>query len=394
MNLQTPIHAELNKLTTERDIIEVAWKQRYLLLLQKVKSNQTLSKPEISELQKYERKAKKKNQVPEKPDIKAGPRRMTITAAEVKQLALECENLVQADVLKNSITRNRKPLSEILDKNPKLKTAWDRGRFLRNLRDLARTGASVSQAAKKLRLATGRVLRTMIEEDTEVGDLWEQTQLEIYIEIKGAIIEAAKEGKADAVRAVENFLLEEKEHPVFDTSHITMFQLTELIGKTRKTIHEWHTRFGLPRNADKTFDLSIFFAWFEEYLSKRGSVEKGSAAVHDPLRVMRAEKLRVEIASHRKELVDRNDIIIGQVAWVQNLISICNRNIEGLSRLCCNQPQEKIEEIHRVFFRDLHSAAAHIPKELRLPAAVEMKLKKILQELKPSDDKGEVYHDD
>jgi len=381
-------------LTTERNIIEVAWKQRYLLLLQKVKSNQTLSKTEISELQKYERKANRKNHTAKKSDVKAGPRKSTMSQAEVKQLALECESLVQADALKNNITRDRKSLSEILDKHPKLKAAWDRGRFLRNLRDLARTGASISQAAKKLRLANGLVLRTMIEEDAEVGDLWEQTQIEVYIEIKTAIIEAAKEGKADAVRAVENFLLEEKEHPVFDTSHITILQLTELIGKTRKTIHEWHTKFGLPRNADKTFDLSIFFAWFEEYLLKRISVGEKSVAALDPLRAMRAEKLRVELASHRNELVDRNDIIIGQVAWVQNIISICDRNVEELSRLCCNQPREKIEEIHRVFFRDLHSAAVHIPKELRLPAAQERKLKKILQELRPTIDKGEVTHDD
>ncbi|MBA7476234.1 hypothetical protein ES707_11616 [subsurface metagenome] len=380
-------------MTTEENIIEIAWKQRYLLLLHKVKSNQALSKTEISELQEYERRAKKKKHIAKDSNVKAGPRKLTISRAEVKQLALECESLVQADELKNNITKDKKSLSEMLNKNPKLNAAWDRGRFLRNLRDLARTGASISQAAKKLGLANGRILRTMIDEDAEVGDLWEQTQLEVYLEIKTAIIEAAKEGKADAVRAVESFLLEEKEQPVFDTSHITTLQLTELIGKTRKTIHEWHTKFGLPRNSDKTFDLSIFFAWFEEYLLKKVSVGEKSAAVLDPLRAMRAEKLKVELASHRNELVDRNDIIIGQVTWVQNIISICSRNIDELSRLCCNQPREKIEEIHRVFFRDLHSAAVNIPKELHLPVAQERKLKKILQELKPSNDRGEVTHD-
>jgi len=380
-------------LTTEQNIIEVAWKQRYLLLLQKVKSNQTLSKSEISELKKYERQASRKSPPAKRAAVKA-PRKSAISQAEIKQLALESENMAQADSRKDHITRDTKPLSEILDKHPKLKAAWDRGRFLRNLRDLARTGASISQAAKKLRLASGRVLRTMIEEDAEIGDLWDQTQLEVYIEIKTAVIEAAKEGKADAVRAVESFLLEEKEQPGFDLSRITILQLTELIGKTRKTIHEWHTKFGLPRNADKTFDLSIFFAWFEEYLLKRISVGEKSAVVLDPLRSMRAEKLKVEIARNRNELVDRNDIVVSQVAWVHNIISICERNVEELSRLCCNQPREKIEEIHRVFFRDLHSAAVHIPKELRLPAAQERKLKKILQELKPTINKGEVTHDD
>jgi AraC-like DNA-binding protein len=59
-------------------------------------------------------------------------------------------------------------LSEIFKRYPQLRKAWDRGRFLRNLRNLARTGASVSEAAKKLGFANGRVLRTMIDEDEEV----------------------------------------------------------------------------------------------------------------------------------------------------------------------------------------------------------------------------------
>lgn len=375
-------------MTTEQNIIEVAWKQRYLLLLQKVKSNQTLSKSEISELKKYERQASRKSPTAKRPSVKS-PRKSAISQTEIKQLALECENMTQADSRKDHITRDTKSLSEILDKHPKLKAAWDRGRFLRNLRDLARTGASVTQAAKKLRLANGRVLRAMIEEDIEVGDLWEQTQLEIYIEIKTAIIEAAKEGKADAVRAVENFLLEEKESPEFEASHITTLQLTELIGKTRKTIHEWHTKYGLPRNADKTYDLSIFFSWYEDFLLRKISLGEKPGTVLDPLRAMRAEKLRVELASHKNQLVDRNEVVIQQVAWCQNLITICERNVEELARLCCNQPREKIREIHRVFFRELHAAAVNVPKALHLPAAQEKKLKKILQELKPPGDKDE-----
>lgn len=375
-------------MTTEQNIIEVAWKQRYLLLLQKVKSNQTLSKSEISELQKYERQASRKSPPAKRASVKA-PRKSAISQAEIKQLAMESENMVQADSRKDHITRDTKPLSEILDKHPKLKAAWDRGRFLRNLRDLARTGASVTQAAKKLRLANGRVLRAMIDEDIEVGDLWEQTQLEVYIEIKTAIIEAAKEGKADAVRAVENFLLEEKESPEFDVSHTTTLQLKELIGKTRQTIHEWHTKYGLPRNADKTFDLSIFFSWYEDFLLRKISLGEKSGTIMDPLRAMRAEKLKVELASHKNQLVDRNEIVIQQVAWCHNLITICERNVEELARLCCNQPREKIMEIHRVFFRELHAAAVNIPRALHLPAAQEKKLKKILQELKPPGDKDE-----
>ena len=229
----------------------------------------------------------------------------------------------------------------------------------------------------------------MIDEDQEVGDLWDQTQLEVYIEIKSAIIEAAKEGKADAVRAVESFLLDEKERPEFDPSRITKLQLVEITGKTKRTITTWLDKFGLPRNADnKTFDVGIVWAWYEEFLLKKAPVGKEPAVILDPLKAMKAEKLKVELASHRNELLDRNEVVIGQIAWVQNIKSFCERGNDELSRLCCNQPREKIAEIHRRFFRDLLAETAKYPKEFRLPAELGRELVKILQKLKPHNDRG------
>jgi len=325
---------------------------------------------------------------------KAKRLRLPVTEAEVRRLGLECESLTEAESLVKLPGRysDKKPsrrLSEIFLKYPQLKKAWDRGRFLRNLRGLAGTGASVPEASKKLGFANSRVLQAMIDEDEEVGDLWDQTRLEVYIEIKSALIEAAREGRADAVRAVEGFLLEEKESRDigrFDPSRITILQLTELTGKSRQSIHEWYTKFGLSRNADKTFDLSIFFSWHEDFLLKRVS-EKEPAAVMDPLKAMKAEKLKLELASHRNELLDRSEVIIGQVAWVQNIVTFCERGIEEISRLCLGQPREKVAEIARGFFRDLHTEAAKVPKEVRLPAAMEKELIEFLQRLKPHDDR-------
>lgn len=336
------------------------------------RSMDTSTRRSVKQSKKQSRKSKKK--------ILAAKRlRLPVEEAEVRRLGLECDNLIEAD----AAIRTRKSLKEIFRKHPQLRQAWDRGRFLRNLRGLARTGASISQASKKLSFANGRVLRAMIDEDEEVGDLWDQTRLEVYIEIKAAIVEAAKEGKPAAVRAVESFLLDEKERPGFDPARITVLQLTELTGKARQRIHEWYTKFGLPRNADKTFDLGIFLAWYEEFLLKKASVGKEPASVLDPLKAMKAEKLKVELASHRNDLLDRSEVIIGQVAWVQNIVTFCKRGVEEFSRLCSSQPREKIAEIAQGFFRDLHIEAAKVPKELRLPAAMERELIEFLQRLKP-----------
>lgn len=379
-----------------------------MFLLQKVKSSQTLTKSEIEELRRYERlSAKTKSQVPEitsKKQTKPKKRktkkknikkktdrkrrsRSPVTEAEIRLMGLECDNLTEAD----ATLKKAKSLSEIFLDHPKIKQAWERGRLLRKLRDLARTGASISAAAKRLNFSSGQQLKDLINEDEEIGDLWDQTTLELHFEIKTAIIEAAKEGNLTALKAVDGFLVPEKEITGLDASRITIKQLSELTGKNRKTIHEWFSKCGLPRNPDKTFDLSIFFGWFEDYLLKRATSSPGkiSTAPFDPLRSMRAEKLQVELAKHRNQLLDREEVIMGQIAWVQNIITFCDRGTEELAKLCSSQPREKIIEITKRFFRDLHSEAAKIPGELNLPGPKEKQLIELLLSLRPRGERND-----
>lgn len=391
----------LAKLST----IDIAKKQRHIFLLRKVQENKTLSRAELDELKRYERQAAGKITAKARMTSKVRPKkkkrkaaattkrvkkkaknkrkaRPPVDEAEVRRLGLECENLTEAD----AAIRTRRSLAEIFRKHPQLRQAWDRGRFLRNLRGLARTGASVSEAAKKLGFAKGRVLRTMIDEDAEVGDLWDQTQFEVYIEIKSALVNEAKEGNQAAIKAVEKFLLDEKEQPGLDPSHVTILQLTELMGKHRITIHRWYTKNGLPRNADKTFDLGIFLAWYEEYLLKKVSAGKAPVATLDPLRAVKAEMIKLELAKRRKELLDRQQVVVGQVSMVYNLKSFCNRSAEKLGRICQNQPRGKIEELMRTWFRELYLSLAKETKYLELPPAMEKEFVDFLQRVNPEGD--------
>jgi len=105
--------------------------------------------------------------------------RLPVAEAEVLRLGFECENFTEA----NAAIRTRRSLVEILKKHPELRQAWDRGRFLRNLRDLARVGTSVTEAAKLLGLENGQVLQAMIDKDLEVGNLWNEASLEFHIKL-------------------------------------------------------------------------------------------------------------------------------------------------------------------------------------------------------------------
>ena len=367
--------------------IEIANKQRHVLLLGKVKENKALTRAELVELKRYERQAAgriiAKAKVPAKPRAKkkkpkgappAGPgkkktkkkkkrkARPPVDVAEVRRLGIDCEKLADADA---AIT-TRISMADLFKKYPELKDAWDRGRFLRNLRDRARDGLSIAEAAESLGFASARELQTIIDEDVEVADLWKQTRLAITIELKATVMDAAREGKADAIRVVEAMLLSEKEQAGADLTRLTTRQLVEITGRVRRTIHEWVTKFGMPRNADKTFDISIVWAWFEDFLLGKSGKEEVPKVILGPYQAMKVEKLKAEMARHRNETLDRKAVIIQLVAWAQHIVSYCNRHNEELSRLCIGQPREKVLEIHRQFFRELHAAIARVPKELHL----------------------------
>lgn len=392
------------KTNTKLSSVEIAKKQRHMFLLGKVKENKALSRTELNELKKYEREAKLTTAGPgrlvkpvvSRPGRKKRPEgkvvrrssrktRLPVDEAEVRRLGLECENLAEAD----AEIRTRRSLSEIFKKHPELRQAWDRGRFLRNIRDLARTGASVSQGADQLKISE-QVFQRLLDNDKEIADTWGQEQLKLYVQTKRQVFDLAADGVPWAVKFVDNLLRENANARLKTEISVKTNQLAELLGKTSRTVYNWYTKFGLPRNEDKTFDLKTFLFWYEGFLIKKASGGDISISPLDPLKAIKAERIKVELAKHRKELVNRNEIIVGQIAWFHHIIGCFERGIEELTRLCYGQPREKIKEIFKNFFLRLHIESCKIPKEFRLSMKQERELFEFLQSLKSPDDSDKI----
>jgi len=176
--------------------------------------------------------------------------------------------------------------------------------------------------------------------------------------------------------------------PTIDFTHLKTSELSIAIGKPRQTIDRWRNEHGLERAFNKTYNLADVFAWFERYC--RFKYATTSEVSGDPLRDIKAQQIKLQLAKQRNELLDRQEVICSLVAWVQSIKCFCERGVEQLSRLCSSQPREKIAEVTRGFFRDLYTEAAKVPKELRLPAAMEKELVSFLKRLKPHEyGKGE-----
>jgi len=321
-----------------------------------------------------------------KPRSKAQRSRLPISEADITALGLECDTLAKASALaklpgRYSRTKPSRRLSDIFKKYPQLKTGWERGRFLRNLQQLGRTAVSVSEAARKLKLASGQVLREMLDSDAEVADIWEQSRLEVFVEAKAALVELAKDGNQAAIRAVEGMLRQEASSMgTTDLNHITTAQLIELTAKSRQTVHDWVSKFSLPRNADKTFDLNEFFLWFERHtLAKAGKEDR--PVTMNPYQARRVQLMDIEIDKQKARLLNRMEVLAGIAARYERLVNV-RRKIEELAAECAGSNNGQIREKLERFFDDLIEYQKQDFEELRLPELALTRFCEVLELIK------------
>ena len=357
-------------------------------------------------------------------------RRGLPTQVQLKRAGAECADFTEAEQQLGL----SKPLTEIFAKHAKLAAAFERGRLIKNLSELASTAVTVAEAEEQLSLSPGQ-LAEMIENDTEISDTWGQARLAMILEVKGALTEEAKKARPAAVKQIEKIITTELAGSRGDLERVTIDQLAAVTGKTRQTIHNWVTKSGLDRNGDKTFNLAVFFAWFYEYArsidSEKLSIEQlaavtgktrrtiydwttkhgmpqnsdrtysitrfvawyegfinkkltPSAAIStDPLKLAKAEKLELELANQRGHLLDRSMVVAGIIARYQQLVNSLNRKASDLAIGCANQPATAIAETLEDFFGQLKNQLCQVPSELRLATAAAAKLRELLEMIEP-----------
>lgn len=390
----------------QTETVDIAQKRRHLHLLEKVRNHQTLKRSELKELQEYEKqmaqkkkkpviavkrkKTKSKKSKAKKPPQKTAkkkkaktkktrPPRPPVSPATVKALAMVSADLAAADVQLNL----KKPLADILGKFEKLQRAWDRGRMLRNLQQFAATAVTIAEAEDALGMETGK-LKELLETDLEVADIWNEARLQTIIDIKRALVDSAKDGRPAAAKQIEGILRREIAHPKVDFRHLPIAVMVEMTGKTRQTIHDWTTKHGLPRNADKTYDLAEFLRWFESFTIKKVNTSgKPSLADIDPLKSVKAEKLKTDLQKQKGQLLDRGQVITGQLARLQSLVNSLARKPEELAMLCHGQPPAKIARILNTFFDDVRRQQCEVPAELQLPPDLAKQFAELLEKLRP-----------
>ncbi len=163
-----------------------------------------------------------------------------------------------------------------------------------------------------------------------------------------------------------------------DYRKVTLMQLIDITVRSRRTIYDWLER-GLPREADGNFWLPSFLKWFEKY-----TVEKLPARVVNsinPFQQKKAERLDIVLKKEKHELLDRTEVITGQIARHQNLINALRHKAEELAMLAHGQPQRKITKLINDFFDNILSQQCQVPESLKLSDEKTKLLEELLEGL-------------
>ncbi len=372
--------------------IEIARKQRHVLLLGKIKQNQALSPAELKELEQYERATLKKrtdtsahnaraNRTEKSKSASTGKRRRRlISPLRLQRLAYVCDDMAEAD----HTSALRRPLADIIAGDAALLAAWRRGQFLRNLEMAACTMPNISRAASFLRIPGGsKGLREILDNDLEAGDVWLQNWIQTEIAVRKSIVENAKSGNSKAIEVAAAWALQgDSDRPPGGSNfrRVTMLELADLMGVTRQAIDKWTRQRSMPRNADGTFDLKEVFVWFETDIAAKIR-NPGNSAEHDPMRKRKTQLIEIDIDLKLGRLLERGPVLSGFVARFQLLKVSLSAFPRDIGPLLENRSLSQIQEILGKAIASLLEEQKKIPEELSLPAGAAGSLAECMEQL-------------
>ncbi|AQT69944.1 hypothetical protein STSP2_03144 [Anaerohalosphaera lusitana] len=322
---------------------------------------------------------------------KVSKKKLPVAVAVIRDLAFHSDSFTDAAskfVELAAKRRCKRDLQAILDEHQDLQDAWQRGRLLKNIGELAATGVNIGEAEHHLKLATGE-LKAMMAEQSEVADIWNQSRLKLTIDLKQAVVANALQGKVGALKQVETLLRREIARPSADFHSLSIADMCEILGITRQTLHDWYKERGCPRNSDGSYDLCQFFEWYERHIIEtRGTAGKSAAPKLDPLKAAKAQKMEKELAELEGRLLDRQQVVMGLMARHQKFVNESGRGLHDLAMRCHKRDSEDILKLLNEHMTDLRQKMCEVPAEMRLPSDAENKLIEVMSMLAPAEGDG------
>ncbi|MEN6424034.1 MAG: hypothetical protein ABFE13_01625 [Phycisphaerales bacterium] len=365
----------------DESALSIAGKRRHLLLLEKIRENKPLTRAEVAELRQYEEAMSKRPGKTDEAQAQApAPAPVRLTPAAVREAALECETMAQAEG-----RLGVEDLAAELEKSKRLGAAWEKGRRLRAIRELAVTPICMEEASKRLGLGEDGLAK-LYKRDPEARDLWDRGRVSMLVEVKAGILKGAAAGRQSALDTVERVLKGEfgmgGRPAAVDFARLTPTQMEAATGVNHRQILRWHRKHGLARNADRTYSMPAFIAWLKQFEVDKIARTAGTAGV-DSLREQKARIAKVDAELAEGRVVPKEHYIrtlMTQTAWLVQLLS--EAKAEEWAALHEGRTALQLKEMYLSAFAALREQWCVFPAEVQVPPAARAKFEEAFQLMK------------
>lgn len=307
-----------------------------------------------------------------------------LKSPQVRLAALECATMAEAES-----RLGVEDLAGLLAGNQRLAQAWEKGRRLKGIRELAATPICMEEASKRLGMGEDGLVK-LYKRDREVRDIWDQARLGAVVEMKKGLMARATSGNAHALDTVEKILAGEfakagrGKAAEIDFSRLTPTQMEEATGIKRQQFGRWAKDHGMPRNGDgRTYSMHAVVAWLRQFEVEKLSRTTGKAGV-DPLREQKARKAKVDadLAENRVVPIEiAEQRLLERAHVVMRLLSADRAEEwaslhEGLTAL-------QLKEMYQAAFEAVRvEMCRRLDVGVTLPAAVQAKLDEVFEMMK------------
>jgi len=224
--------------------------------------------------------------------------RMTIeqntSVLAIIEAAIACETIGQA-----AQRLEVDDLPGLLVGRKTLQAAWDRGRFLRQLQELAEGPICQKVVAERLGFDE-RGFNGMLVGDPEAADIWRQGRHRFFLKAKTAIMAGAEQGKPHCLHTIEAIIRQEsgasKAADPVDFARLTPSQMQTATGIHRQQILRWKA-YGLSGNVDGTYSMAAFCTFLRKSsVGRTRSYRQRDKAIEKRIAVRVAAIVKEELA--------------------------------------------------------------------------------------------------
>jgi hypothetical protein len=293
---------------------------------------------------------------------------------DLREAGFECPNLAAA-----AERLGVADLVAMLKRSKRLSAAWDRGRVLRRVKDVASMGIVPEEADRHLEWPRGELVER-IKTDRALAEVWDLANFEARTRARRGLMALAETGDRKAMQLYERLLdVDAKAESSIDCERLRPVALAKMTGIKREQWDRWAKESGCPRNIDGSYSLARVIDWLRKW--ERDKATGGKEAVGlNPMQTEKARMYKLQADEAEGRLIDRPTIVRVFCEQAARMVQLLGEaRADQWSHEHEGKTAAQLKDSYVAAFRHLREIYEKFPPEVPMPAAAKAKIEEGIQ---------------